>query len=72
MPISFEKQLGRLYTAIVSPPHSKVFWRSETPMILRDLIQKLRELDCHPADIGDALVAIDENWLQHLGGEYRR
>ena len=55
------------YEAQVLPQHGTVPWATEQPMTRLQLIAKLRELDCHETDIGDAFYEADPGWL--LRGE---
>jgi hypothetical protein len=52
------------YTATVSPPHSSTAWSSDKPMSADELDARLRELGCHPTDIGDAFYEADPAWVQ--------
>jgi hypothetical protein len=56
------------YAARITPPHGDVEpWASPGPLPLRELIDALRERGCHQQDIGDALYAVDPDWVSHLG-----
>ena len=41
--------------------------RAEPDRGLRELIDALQEQGCHEQDIGDALSAVDPDWVSHLG-----
>ncbi len=48
------------FTAEVTPPHcNQSHWKSETPLPIDELIEKLLQLGCHQTDIGDAICEVD-------------
>jgi len=52
------------YTARVSPPHGDAEWESKEPSTVDELAAQLRDLGCHPTDIGDAFYAADPGWVK--------
>jgi hypothetical protein len=57
------QRVGNRYEAQVSLPHGRVRWATEQPITRSQLIAKLRELECHQTDIGDAFYEADPEWL---------
>ena len=58
------KSTGSGYEAIATPPHVRGQpWTTPNPMKARELVAALRELGCHPTDIGDAFYAANPSWL---------
>jgi hypothetical protein len=55
------------YHAQVTPPHCEVEWTSDEPMTVDELDARLRQLGCHPTDIGDAFYAADHEWVTRSG-----
>ena len=68
MAIKVEVRPNFTYVAEISPPHAHLPWTTSEPMILRSLIKRLKELGCHPTDVGGAIYAVDRDWLNHLDG----
>ena len=73
MPIVI-RQIGDVYEAKVTPPHSSTEWATPEPMSVDDLDRKLSDLGCHPTDIGDAFYEADPDLAraeQSLGARGR-
>ena len=54
------------YTASATPPESREEWRTESPLTLPELINKLEKLGCHTKDISEELHRVDPGWLARL------
>jgi hypothetical protein len=52
------------YMASVTPPHAGVAWQTQQPVSAAELVDKLRDLGCTQADIGDAFFKADPSWLE--------
>jgi hypothetical protein len=54
------------YVVSVSPPDGSP-WRSNQPMTVDEIVNKLLSLGCHQTDIGDAFYAADPFWTEREG-----
>jgi len=66
MAITIRRADGGGYTASVTPPHGREVWHTSEALNARDLVARLRELDCHTTDIADAFYAANPDWLKEV------
>lgn len=52
----------RRYTLHVSPPHASNEWRSTSPIIHRQVQNRLYDFGNHTVDIADAFIAAEIKW----------
>ncbi|MGP8120227.1 MAG: hypothetical protein ACLP8B_06820 [Xanthobacteraceae bacterium] len=62
--ITIEKMPGG-YKVHATPPHVRSEWKSETPLSIREICDKLLALSAHQTDIGDAFYLADPNWISN-------
>lgn len=63
MPITITRHGEGRYQVAVSPPEG-TYWRSQSPIAAREILEKLSRLGCHSTDITDALYAADPSWAK--------
>lgn len=54
------------YEAEISPPESKIPWKTPRALPLRTLIDELKRRGCHQTDVTDVLYELDPGWLAKL------
>jgi hypothetical protein len=62
--ITIEKITGG-YTVHATPPHVRSEWKTESPLSVGEITEKLLVLDAHQTDIGDAFYRADPNWISN-------
>jgi hypothetical protein len=60
---------GECYDVLVVPDAGRgPRYRSAQPLTAIEVLTRLSELGCHPADVGEAMSAEDPGWMARLTG----